>query len=161
LSEDNNDFFTIERSADGKDFEKLFKVNGAGTTNLAHSYKELDRNPLAGLNYYRLKQTDFDGKYSFSAIQVVETTSGRIAAFPNPAKDYLHLSLSEFDETSAEVAIYNLFGELVYKGQTEVNGNLSTIHLTEVAAFTPGIYVVHAFTGNGGEFTCKFEKIGE
>lgn len=70
-SELNNDFFTVERSIDGLTWEPVLTVNGAGTTNQRTNYRDIDTRPAAGLSYYRLKQTDFDGKWSYSNIQSV------------------------------------------------------------------------------------------
>lgn len=70
-SELNNDYFTIERSNDGVNWEKINETNGAGTTTQRTNYSAIDERPLQGISYYRLKQTDFDGKYSFSNIASV------------------------------------------------------------------------------------------
>jgi hypothetical protein len=70
-TEINNDYFTIERSKDGISFEELMKVQGAGNSNQILNYKELDSNPFEGTSFYRLKQTDFDGIYTYSDIRVV------------------------------------------------------------------------------------------
>ena len=60
-SELNNAGFEVERSADAKQWEVLGFVNGHGTTMEANDYKYLDAQPMRGMNYYRLSQTDFDG----------------------------------------------------------------------------------------------------
>jgi hypothetical protein len=65
-TETNNDYFTIERSRDGQSFEPLTKVNGAGTSSIQNSYSWTDNNPLPGISYYRLLDTDFNG---FTEIQ--------------------------------------------------------------------------------------------
>jgi len=88
-SELNNDFFTVQRSVDGKEFQSLFTVPGKGTTNEAQSYFATDSQPLSGTSYYRLKQTDFDGTSTFSGIVKVEVgSSGQIAfdVYPNPTE---------------------------------------------------------------------------
>ncbi len=70
-SELNNDYFTVERSADGMNWSTVLKVDGAGTTNQRSSYNAEDTRPLEGLSYYRLKQTDYDGKFTYSPIKSV------------------------------------------------------------------------------------------
>ncbi len=70
-SEINNDYFTIERSTDGNHFESIGRVKGKGNTNTNTRYSFTDNNPFAGISYYRLKQTDFDDTYTYSAIQRV------------------------------------------------------------------------------------------
>ncbi len=70
-SEINNNYFTIERSIDGSSFESIGRVKGKGNTNTNTRYSFTDNNPFAGISYYRLKQTDFDNTYSYSAIKRV------------------------------------------------------------------------------------------
>ena len=72
-SESNNDFFTIERSADASSFNAITSIKGAGNSNSILHYTALDAFPLKGINYYRLKQTDYNSKYAFSKIISVNT----------------------------------------------------------------------------------------
>jgi hypothetical protein len=74
-SEHNNDFFTLERSADAVAFEKIKIIPGAGNNDGLLKYHETDETPLKGISYYRLKQTDFDGQTSYSQIIPVEFSS--------------------------------------------------------------------------------------
>jgi hypothetical protein len=62
----NNQFFTIERSVNGVDFEPIIFVEGSGTTNDKMEYQAIDENPLLGRSYYKLKQTDFNGQFEYS-----------------------------------------------------------------------------------------------
>jgi hypothetical protein len=90
-SEINNDYFTIERSADAVHFEDLLKVNGAGNSTrhciTAHSINK----PLQGISYYRLKQTDFDGTSSWSdAVSVFIGSNENITVFLTRLIFYQH-----------------------------------------------------------------------
>ncbi len=67
-SELNNDYFTVERSKDGLSWEEVVRVDGAGNSIHRLDYSSVDKRPYAGLSYYRLKQTDFDGQYSISKV---------------------------------------------------------------------------------------------
>ncbi|MEP7263295.1 MAG: T9SS type A sorting domain-containing protein [Bacteroidota bacterium] len=71
-SEKENDFFTVERSTDGQIYEKILTVPGAGTTSSTHSYYASDKNPYHGTAYYRLKQTDFNGEFTYSDVRTVK-----------------------------------------------------------------------------------------
>jgi len=88
LSETNNDFFTIERTLDGVNFTEIDKLKGAGNHNGILNYSSLDTNPANGKNYYRLKQTDFDGKFEYSKLVMVEfegiISEKSISVYPNP-----------------------------------------------------------------------------
>ena len=79
-SERNNDLFTVERSADGVLFSPVLTVPGAGNSDLPLSYADLDRAPLMGVSYYRLRQTDHDGTSTLS--QVVSVVMGRTMERP-------------------------------------------------------------------------------
>ncbi len=70
-SEENNDYFTIERSIDGVRWVALGTVKGFGTTSVAHDYSYEDLKPVSGISYYRLKQIDYNGAYTYSSIKCV------------------------------------------------------------------------------------------
>ncbi len=67
-SEINNDFFTLERSSDAKSFNPINKVKGAGNSDRILNYSLIDANPIKGINYYRLKQTDYNSNFSYSKL---------------------------------------------------------------------------------------------
>jgi hypothetical protein len=73
-AEINNDFFTIERSIDGSNWEIVDFLTGAGNANYMIEYSFTDANPYQGVSYYRLKQTDFDGKFEYFAPVAVNMT---------------------------------------------------------------------------------------
>lgn len=85
-SELNNDYFTIERAREIEQFEDIEKIEGKGTTSLVSNYLTYDYTPFSGKSYYRLKQTDFDGQFSYSHIVFVEFegTKERLTVYPNP-----------------------------------------------------------------------------
>lgn len=86
-SELNNDFFTVEKTLGGEIFEIIGTENGAGNSNQYVDYSLVDYNVREVINYYRLKQTDFDGKYDFSEIIAIDnrvnTTSKEISLITN------------------------------------------------------------------------------
>lgn len=82
--EENNDFFTIERSVDGINFEAIGQTSGAGNSRELIHYTFADTDPLSGVTYYRIRQTDFDGQYDYSNVTFV-STAVEMSLFPNPA----------------------------------------------------------------------------
>jgi Secretion system C-terminal sorting domain/Fibronectin type III domain/Cohesin domain len=88
-SEQQNDHFEIQWSKDGKTFSKIGNIKGQGTTSVQHDYQFLDESPLAGINYYRLKQVDVNGQSEFSKIVSVDMPNldKNISIYPNPVKD--------------------------------------------------------------------------
>lgn len=89
-TERNNDFFTIEKSPDGKDFISIGIVNSKGSSNYLQHYSFTDISPKAGINYYRLKQTDADGYFTYSSVvQISFSKNITIKLSPNPVHDLL------------------------------------------------------------------------
>ncbi len=94
-AEINTKYFTIEKSIDQVSFHALTNINAAGTT-LAHNYGYTDKSPLSGINYYRLKMVDIDGRFTYSRIIAVKApASNSIAIFPNPVSDKLFIKLGD------------------------------------------------------------------
>jgi hypothetical protein len=86
-SESNNDYFTIERSQDGLNWIALLNIKGAGNSSETISYQTMDHNAFLGVNYYRLKQTDYDGRFDYSKTTSVTFNSHRdnsLHVYPNP-----------------------------------------------------------------------------
>jgi hypothetical protein len=85
-SELNNDFFTIERLNSKDEFDRVSTVPGKGTTAVTTYYEAIDPSPLVGINYYRLKQTDLDGKISYSKIAMADfkEIGESVSVYPNP-----------------------------------------------------------------------------
>lgn len=92
-SEFENDFFTIERSSDGLNFNPIEFIEGAGTTHTTHHYHTFDQQPLAGQSYYRLKQTDINGMYTYSETVSINRHQkmDELVVYPNPATEDLNL----------------------------------------------------------------------
>jgi hypothetical protein len=112
-TEVNNEKFEIERSTDdGATFIKIGEVNGSGNTNFTTYYTFEDQRPMKGLNYYRLKQVDFDGTFAYSEIRAVNVNESiGLSVFPNPATDIVHLTADGI--TSNQIMITDGMGRLV------------------------------------------------
>ena len=158
-SEINNDYFEVERSTDGRSFNYLGKKNGAGTTTLAHHYQYLDKNPINGVNYYRLKQVDFDGTTAYSEIVSVEMKSEKLELFPNPVVGTLYLRMSDITTREVEFQITDLMGKTMMIGGTQINDGIVTIPLSEVGTFPLGTYMVRVFSDSQPIASSKFIKI--
>jgi hypothetical protein len=122
-TEINNDYFTIYRSKNLIDWKEIGKINGAGNSNLKKKYSLADSHPLSSEHtYYKLKQTDFDGKMSFSQVVVVSIENeDEFKVFPNPSNDILNLIYDGKKENSS-YQIFNTMGkEITTLSNTEVN----------------------------------------
>lgn len=108
-SEINNDYFTIEKSVDAKVWETVLIINGAGNSSQIIEYTETDFNPISGISYYRLKQTDFDGRFEyFNIVPVKYSTSieeDELSIFPNPATQGGNISINHNFNSTDEILV--------------------------------------------------------
>jgi len=124
-SEINNAGFDIERSSDGFDFQKIGWVDGHGSTTEEKHYTFTDTKPLLGMNYYRLRQVDFDGKYEYSGIVNVEHTSDDVYLYPNPATEILHIQ----NLTEGNYLIRSITGTIVGQGFLKGSNHIDISHI--------------------------------
>ena len=139
-SETNNNYFTIERSADGMNFEKIGIVRGAGNSSEMIDYSYSDYAPLTGMSFYRLKQTDFDGKESYSSVIVI-SSEGKdfVRILPNPVNDKLYINMDAASDNVISVSIYNAFGQQVVLQNTNVNKGFNQLGI-DVNNLSKGAY---------------------
>jgi hypothetical protein len=152
-SELNNDFFTIERAADLEKFEEVTIVKGQGTIHSKTNYSAVDENPLPGTSYYRLKQTDFDGKFTYSDLKKVENTNGKIylTIYPNPVVDHkFHFELSGIEPgVEVPVKIVNLQGSSVLGASYKADQSGRIRATLDVNGISSGLYLVIINTATG------------
>lgn len=93
-SEKNNAYFTIDKSKDGHNWKIVTEVKGAGNSSTTKDYEAIDQRPFEGISYYRLLQTDFDGKIKYFPIirSIDNTYKGKHNIFPNPTENTLHIT---------------------------------------------------------------------
>ncbi|MBL7839089.1 MAG: T9SS type A sorting domain-containing protein [Cyclobacteriaceae bacterium] len=161
-SELNNDYFTVERSATGIDFHAVGTVSGAGTSKEQHAYELMDEVVFSGILYYRLKQTDFDGKVSYSdVIRVKREPAEAVSIYPNPlsVSDDIQIRISEGYATSGHVGI-SLF-DVVGKPVFHYTGQLNTTQVTisTGGVLTPGVYVLKIDLSEGKTISRKISVV--
>ncbi|MGB4973315.1 MAG: T9SS type A sorting domain-containing protein [Cyclobacteriaceae bacterium] len=145
-TEVNNDYFTIERSQNGSDWQVMSRVNGAGNSSSFLTYSIIDSKPYFGISYYRLKQTDFDGQFEYSQISSVNierSNNSLVEIYPNPIIDQIAIvgSSSELEE----VIIYNMYGKNVTV-LTQLIENNGTQLIVDVTKLSTGIYYIKTKT---------------
>lgn len=113
LSELNNALFVIERSGDLRSFEEIGTIDGQGNSQIQHDYSFTDTAPFPGINYYRLKQIDFDGSYYYSDIETVKFETTGIQLWPNPVKTELNFALENPSNHIAELNIFSISGRKI------------------------------------------------
>lgn len=163
-TEQNNAGFAIERSANGKDFTTLSFVNSKGDngfSNATLNYSFVDETPLMGVNYYRLKQTDKDGRFEYSKTVKVANSSLMkfeiVNVYPNPAKDQVRLILNSVASDKVSVAITDLSGKLISNQAASVKTGDNEVVLN-VSALSAGSYFITVTSGNGEKLNTKFIK---
>lgn len=115
ITELNNKGFEVERSTDGVNFTKIGWIEGVGTTNSATNYAFNDNLPNNGMNYYRLKQVDFDGKFKYSNVVFAKVTLPfSFTVSPNPIKDKATVQLNLAETSEVAVQVLSMNGQLIY-----------------------------------------------
>lgn len=135
-TERDNDFFTIEKSLDGKSFKVLTYEKGAGTTTEEQFYTYSDFEPFKGISYYRLSQTDFDGtnvEFDIKSIQF----KAELGVYPNPSH-YQYFIYGIPKNTNAKIRVYDLNNKEVSAIEYKDNG----IVIVELVDIPEGIYIL-------------------
>ncbi len=147
-AEINNDHFNVERSADGINFESIQRINGAGNSSGNLSYRFTDKTPIIGANYYRLKQTDYDGNSGYSEIKVVtfpDFTTGTISVHdfgPNPFDKKFGVNYQMFEKGTVTFQLTTQNGQLVHtEGVNAIEGT-NRYEFNDESNLTPGIYLL-------------------
>lgn len=142
-SEHKNKQFVIERSSGLNDFVEIGKLKGHTNSKVLNSYEFTDKAPLPGINYYRLKQEDYDGAYEYSeTIAVVESGTEMFSVYPNPTYDG-HFKIASEQIIQPGVYIYSDSMKLIKMIDSENSKELDL----SVNELTDGIYYLVFNTG--------------
>jgi Secretion system C-terminal sorting domain len=151
-SEVNNDFFTIEKTNDGINFEFLESLKGGGNNYSILNYSIIDEKPYKGISYYRLKQTDYDGKVFYSELKAVNFNSPidlSVIIFPNPSDGSgFNLQINSEGNEDQFIEIYNLYGKKMYsKLITTSEIEEKMVPVTLVEKLDSGFYMMTVLSG--------------
>jgi hypothetical protein len=151
-SETNNDYFTVERSRDGINFKAFAVLDGAGNSNEILNYEIMDFEPYEGLSYYRLKQTDFDGKFEYSDIKSVNFSKPvegqNWTVFPNPSDlNGINLVMGDIQNDLINIRLVDVTGKLVHNENVamQAKGSQQFISFENISI---GIYYLTVVDGN-------------
>lgn len=149
-TETNNSHFTVERSTNGLTFEEIGRVAGHGNSTQEISYSLVDAEPVNGTNYYRLKQTDYNGHYEYVGVVAVEVMKDRsgctLTVFPNPCQGMCTVNFSDCPNDNDGVITLQLIdaGGQVVNQQVPVRnaeGGFTTV-IDASNNLKPGVYIV-------------------
>ncbi len=143
-SEINNAYFSLERTKDGQSFEKVLDYPGAGTSNNLKFYQVFDENPLFENSYYRLKQTDYDGKFTYSDIISVScdhNNNFNLISVLQAQSDDIEINFVAEEGESYSYNLYNLSGQVLKQFSGNAISGLNSIHINN-EDLTAGLYLV-------------------
>lgn len=149
-SESNNDYFTIERSLDGINFDEIATINGIGNSSQISNYRWVDEKPLTGITYYRLSQTDFDGKSTYLSVRSESCGEvSEISISPNPFKN----DFSLFSKYAGNITLVDNMGKVVL--EKTIGSGSNSIQVNSVAS---GVYIAFIVLDNGSREIHKIVK---
>jgi hypothetical protein len=145
-TETSNSHFIVEGSADGITFSERGKVNAAGTTSEIRQYEFIDRNGATALMYYRIRQVDADGKFTYSkviAMPAGEMNQLSVQVFA--AGTRVDLFINSSSEGAAGLRVYDAAGRNLLSSQLTILSGINK-HSVDMPNLTPGVYLLHLQT---------------
>jgi len=148
--ESNNSYFTVERGSGTADFRFLQKIGTealGGNSSIPLHYIANDLNPYSGVSYYRLKQTDLDGNYTYSDIVPVNFDKNSfISVYPNPTRGTMYITGIDLNQNSLKIEWFDISGRSMLKETIPVQSGTATLN----AQFNTGVYLLKITTSDGG-----------
>ena len=136
-TERNNDFFLIQRSAEGSIWETIGIKKGKLNSLVENSYEYIDEKPLLGISYYRLKQVDIDGNFTFTPIRsIINHPVLDFTVYPIPAKDEVKINTG--NQELDHLQLFDLLGEQIEIPFTQINGE----YILPISALKKGVYTL-------------------
>jgi hypothetical protein len=154
-SEINNDYFTVERSNDAVNFQAILTVDGAGNSSRTIDYSTLDANPLRGVSYYRLRQTDFDNKTTVSDVVAVNISdNGNLLVVPNPASNFVNIIFAGEVSGEHHIEVMDDKGTVVLRATENLADK--KYYRVSLENYSKGIYLIRLTDKAGTSQTGRF-----
>jgi len=151
-SEQRNDYFTIETSTDGENWNELTKVKGAINSTEAKSYTFIDTKNTQVSTYYKLSQTDLDGTRNELALKYIPVNESDFSMYPNPTSESkVHFTFSDNSETTSTLILRNEVGQVVFQQDLVAvsKSGKTSYYNSELDLGQPvGIYLVEVQSGD-------------
>ncbi|MEP7127374.1 MAG: T9SS type A sorting domain-containing protein [Chitinophagales bacterium] len=158
-AEFNNDYFSLEKSADGQQFAEINRQQGASNTYQEHHYHYTDDAPILGINYYRLKQVNNDSSFGYSNVVALENkfpTPEMMPVHPNPTTGILSFEMSTTNGGLTSFAVMDLFGKEVYKSNHTLATGINSVEM-DLSQLPKGVYLIECNLSQYG--FVKMEKV--
>jgi poly(3-hydroxybutyrate) depolymerase len=159
VSEQNTDYFAIERSADGNQFTDIDKVSAANNSTTAKDYTYTDANATSANTYYRLRQVDKNGNAAFSSVIMISDNASTLAVqmYPNPVQNNLSINFNNDVKGNGKITVYEITGRTVVQ-QTIAKDDKVLNAVVNMNNLAPGLYIVEVKIGDGFKFTNRILK---
>ena len=149
-TEINNEYFQLERSIDGNNWQSIAKLDGAGYSSTNRTYNYYDIDVYNTDYYYRLKQVDFDGVFKYS--KVVFLSSNQISVnniYPNPAQNMINYSIASDENKDVNVRVIDVTGNVIINEIIVLNKGANSLKLN-INNLASGVYTLQVTdqTGN-------------
>jgi hypothetical protein len=144
-NESDNQRFEIERSVDGNSFIKIGEVDGSGTTSTQRSYSYPDdlSSQLFGKVYYRLKQIDYSGAFTYSRIVAIDLSeTEQMTAYPNPFAKTLNIRIYSARAGNAILNFYNAGGQLLLRKTVKLAAGQNSFDFSDLEKIARGVITV-------------------
>ena len=151
-----NDHFDIERSTDGSRYESLAALKSQGNSRSPQAYAYTDQTPLRGTNYYRLRQVDTDGRYTYSPVVTAVMDGSSVRLSPTAATDVLRLTTNEPSKDDCTWQIFDTGGRLLQSGIWEAE---SVQHELSISTLPQGHYALRLTDGQSVPTVLRFQKM--
>jgi hypothetical protein len=141
-SEQNTKSFSIEKSLDGVTFTTIGETAAAGNSNTIQNYTFTDTHVKSGISYYRLRTTDRDGSFSYSASVVIkkDAEAGQVSLFPCPAVDFTIVSITSAEQQTIALRMLDKDGKSVYTRSENIKKGTTNIRLGQLDKYPSGTY---------------------
>ncbi len=148
-TETNNRMFSVEKLNDANQFETIGNVAGNGNSVLVNEYDFIDRNPISGNNYYRLKQIDFDGKYEFSNTININNINPiiELIAYPNPSIKDVRVVVNNPSKEKMLISLTNNLGLTIWKSDLIISNSnwIKDFQLDQNGIYTVSVQIGKRF----------------
>jgi hypothetical protein len=152
-NEINVNRFELEHSADGSAYDLLGNITATGNSTTNRSYAYIDRNPLPGMNYYRLRMIDNDGRYSYSNVVALSGSTAESLAInqinPNPFNDKLSVGINLQNRQQVTIQLIDLSGRISYTSAYEGVQGDNIFIADALGKLSPGMYIIKIIAANG------------
>jgi len=149
-TEHSNDYFNIEKSRDGKNWQLLTSMDAAGNSTQLLNYETTDENKMEGNNYYRLSQVDFDGTtktYDVINVSCSGASKGYFSAYPNPSTGSFQVILNDKNLVGSGIlSVKDTKGAEMLTRTIEVKPGVNMFSVTDLN-LAPGVYYIQFVNG--------------